>query len=98
MMVDTRDVFERIPVEIWDYLLNERRLSGWDSAWFHQMFGIAPRVQEADFEDEVLLFSARSDDMMSWLWGDVGLINFLISPNALADRQWDKIRGVFQGH
>lgn len=98
MMVDTRETFERIPVQIRDYLLNERRLSGWDSSWFHQMFGIAPRVQEADFEDEVLLFSARSDDMMSWLWGDVGLINFLISPDALAARQWHKTRGVFQGH
>jgi hypothetical protein len=99
MMVGPVELFARIPKDIRDYLLDERRRSGWGSS-FHQMFGLVPAIQQSyeDFEDEVLLFSAGSDDMLSWLWGDVGVIHFLISPEDLAARKWDKVRGLFEGH
>jgi hypothetical protein len=99
MMVGPVELFARIPSDIRDYLLNGRRRSGWGSS-FHQMFGLVPAIQQSyeDFEDEVLLFSAGSDDMLSWLWGDVGVIHFLISPENLAARKLDKVQGLFEGH
>jgi hypothetical protein len=93
-------LFERIPAEIREYLSNERRKPGWNKSGLHQMFGLSPSVQQdpVKFGEEILLFSAASDDMLSWLWGDVGLINFRISPENLSSQKWDKVWGLFEGH
>jgi uncharacterized protein YwqG len=64
------------------------------------MFGVVPTIHQDidDFEGEVLLFAAQSDDMLSWMWGDVGVIHFLISSEHLATGRWDTVRGLFEGH
>jgi hypothetical protein len=99
MMVGSAELFSRIPMDIREYMVKERLRSGWNGT-LHQMFGVVPTIQHAveDFDGEVLLFSAQSDDMLSWLWGDVGVIHFLISPENLAAQKWDQARGLFEGH
>jgi hypothetical protein len=99
MLVGPVELFARIPKEIRNYLVNGRRRSG-RNAPPHQMFGVVPTIHQSikDFEDEVLLFAAGSDDMLPWLWGDVGVIHFLISPENFAARNWHQTRGLFEGH
>jgi Domain of unknown function (DUF1963) len=94
MMVGSREMFLRIPTHIRTYLLNNRRRSGWDRppCW---MFGWVPTIQTGidDYKGEVLLFTAQSDDMLSWMWGDVGMANFMISEENLAEQKWDQAWG-----
>ena len=100
MLVGPRDVFERIPGDIRNYLMHDRRRSGWGET-MHQMFGVGPHVQYDPDEfdgSEVLLLSIQSDDMMSWCWGDVGQISFRISSFDLRLRRWHKAWGLFEGH
>jgi hypothetical protein len=100
MVAGPIELVERIPAEIREYLSNWRRTPGWNKSGFHRMFGLSPSIQRdpEEFGEEILLFSAASDDMLSWLWGDVGLINFRISPENLSLQKWDKVWGLFEGH
>lgn len=100
MLTETHEIYERIPANIREYLEAGRRASGWSHAAPHQMFGYGGLVQSEpeDFGDNILLFSASSDDMLSWMWGDVGVVCFFIAPSDLAAKRWDKAWAHFEGH
>ncbi|MCD2175653.1 DUF1963 domain-containing protein [Rhizobium sp. C4] len=99
MMTDSAEVFARIPDEIRSFLINKRGRSGW-RVLPHAMFGLVPTFQQSseDFSAEIPLLSIQCDDMLSWMWGDVGFISVLISPDDLAARRWIGARGFFEGH
>lgn len=99
MMVGSRENFEKIPPDIRNYLEIERRRSGYSDDGRHQIFGIGIDVQGQVYErsDEILLFQADTDDMMSWMWGDVGVLQFWIKPEDLATENWDAVEGTFEG-
>lgn len=56
----------------------------------HQMFGLGGRQRSARDEHraDLLLLQLGYDDLMEWRWGDLGLFQFWISPQALAAQDW----------
>ena len=47
--------------------------------------------------DEVLLFQADNDEMMLWMWGDLGVLQFWIKPDDLITKNWGAVEGTFEG-
>lgn len=66
----------------------------------HQMFGQGTEIQTAVQEHafDHLLLQLQSDQAMNWMWGDVGVMQFWISPKALRDQQWDQVEVTMEGH
>lgn len=71
----------------------------WGPHCVHQMFGWGRLVQDAAVEhiDDVLLMQFDSDDRMGWCWGDVGALQFWISPRALKRQWWDAVSMSSEG-
>lgn len=67
-------------------------------SWQHQMFGIGGCRQEALYLHlcDHLLLQIVYDHMPEFRFGDMGLWQFWISPEALAARQWDKVELTFE--
>lgn len=66
----------------------------------HQMFGLGTQVQvavEDHFHDHLLL-QLQSDQMMGWMWGDVGVIQFWISDEDLNSQNWNRVEMTIEGH
>lgn len=101
MMAGSREAYGSIPEEIRLTIEENRRLSGsgWSKPDHHQMFGKYYAIQSnpGSRGKNILLFSAISDDMLSWAWGDEGVISFWISPENLAARNWDAAWALFEG-
>jgi len=66
--------------------------------WQHQMFGIGGCRQEALYEHlcDHLLLQIVYDDMPEFRFGDMGLWQFWISPDALAAGRWDEAELTFE--
>ncbi|MFQ6551481.1 DUF1963 domain-containing protein [Aestuariibius insulae] len=64
------------------------------------MGGWGGEVQESATinEKSILLFQAASDEIVRFMWGDVGLMQFWISAEALAERDWSKVQVTVEGH
>ncbi|MFK4875012.1 DUF1963 domain-containing protein [Novosphingobium sp. ZW T3_23] len=64
----------------------------------HQIFGPggSRRAMGEDHRRDVLLLQLAYDDMMEWNWGDMGLYQFWISPEDLANRRWDRASLTFE--
>ncbi|WP_019953697.1 DUF1963 domain-containing protein [Yoonia vestfoldensis] len=67
---------------------------------WHQMFGLGTEVQSAvsDHAYDHLLLQVQSDPLMQWMWGDMGVIQFWISTDDLAARQWDRVMLTVESH
>lgn len=65
----------------------------------HQMFGYGTNVQNAAEEhiDKVLLLQLYSDGAMSWLFGDVGAVQYWISKDDLKHKRFDKVIVTLEG-
>lgn len=99
MMVGPRAVYERIPTKIREYLETKRRRSAWNDSGCHQIFGVGSDPQDMSFQrsDDILLFQVISDDMMSWRWGDIGVLQFWIKPEDLIAQNWAAVEGTYAG-
>lgn len=99
MMVGPRDLFDRIPPAVREHIATKRQRSGYSDDGRHQMFGIGRDVQGQVEErsDEILLFQADTDEMMLWMWGDVGVLQFWITPEELRAGNWDSVEATFEG-
>lgn len=64
----------------------------------HQMFGLDGCQQSArdEHRGDLLLLQLGYDDMMEWRWGDMGLFQFWISPQALMAGDWDAAELTFE--
>ncbi|MEO9876748.1 MAG: DUF1963 domain-containing protein [Anderseniella sp.] len=99
MLVGPRSLYDQIPVYIREYLENDRRRTGWSPRTHHQVFGIGEGIHgHGDYVSDAILLQVVSDDMMSWLWGDAGYIQFWIRRNELAKGNWGAATALFQGH
>ena len=69
------------------------------SSW-HQMFGRGVDIQGAveEHRDDYLLLQLVYDDLMEWLFGDVGAFQFWISADALRRREWSRASVTFESH
>ncbi|WP_020407832.1 DUF1963 domain-containing protein [Hahella ganghwensis] len=65
----------------------------------HQMFGYGVNVQNAAEEniDKVLLLQLYTDGPMSWMFADVGAVQYWISKDDLKNRRFDKVTVTMEG-
>lgn len=77
-----------------DYLLPPGR--------WHQMFGWGEEIQGNSSamreEGYIMLLQLTHDDMMYWDFGDNGVYQFWISPDDLAQRNWNAVKMTFECH
>lgn len=68
------------------------------SDWQHQMFGIGGCRQDALYDHlcDHLLLQIVYDHLPEFRFGDMGLWQFWISPEALAAGRWDKVELTFE--
>lgn len=67
----------------------------------HQMFGVPAAVQYnalEEHEGDHLLLQLAYDGMMFWPFGDNGVYQFWIEPEALARGEWDRVELTFECH
>ena len=66
----------------------------------HQMFGPGVEIQTAasDNDDKYLLMQVASDRLLGMGWGDAGVIQFWIAPDALAAQNWSQVTATFESH
>jgi hypothetical protein len=66
----------------------------------HQMLGWGAEVQDvvSRRKDDVLLLQLDSDYGIRWMWGDLGVIQFWITPDDLANHRFDRVVTTFAGH
>ena len=77
--------------------INEHYLNSPDPC--HQMFGEGVDIQgnaAADNEGNHMLLQLMYDDMMRWIFGDMGAYQFWISPEDLAARNWAGVAVTFE--
>lgn len=93
-----QDVYSFLPENVREYI-RDHHLAPGNGGW-HQMLGIGIEVQSAVWENatNVLLLQLYSDDLMNWMWGDVGALQFWIPPAAVKARDWSKVHITLEGH
>lgn len=96
MMRGERDAFAALPPEARDQFNHSERVPRFG----HQMFGLGACVQTNLYEHlcDHLLLQIAYDPMVEMGFGDVGIFQFWISPEALAAGAWDKTELTFECH
>ncbi|WP_342351716.1 DUF1963 domain-containing protein [Jannaschia aquimarina] len=99
MYCGTRRIFDFIPDVIRRQIETTRMRSAYSSSP-HQLFGFGTNPQESDMIEPgmVLLFQVATDEAVGFMWGDVGVLQYWISPEDLAERRWDKVEFIMDGH
>ncbi len=90
--------YSTLPTPIRDLINEEYRLP--IDSW-HQMLGKATDLHGCDVaanEGNYLLLRLVYDDMMHWKFGDMGAYQFFMSPQDLAQRNWDAVQLTFECH
>lgn len=77
-----------------DYLL--------PSGVWHQMFGVGEEIQGNSCamreEGYIMLLQLTYDDLMHWSFGDNGVYQFWIAPDALRRQDWSAVKMTFECH
>ena len=66
----------------------------------HSMLGAAKNIQSAPErmkKSHILLMQFDSDYGMDWMWGDLGVLQYWITPEDLKKRQFDKVVVTMEG-
>jgi hypothetical protein len=86
-----------LPAPVRDLLDRDYRLP--TNAW-HQMFGRSVEIQDAAemHRDDHLLLQLVYDDLMEWVFGDMGAFQFWISPDDLEHQRWARVQLTFESH
>jgi uncharacterized protein YwqG len=64
----------------------------------HRMGDVGDLIEREKAEGMTLLFQIWSDGPMGWMWGDLGALNVMISPQDLRRNRFDKVRAWTQMH
>lgn len=67
---------------------------------WHQMFGQGSDIQGATGEHahDHLLLQLHSDQMLHWMWGDMGVVQFWIDTDDLAAGHWNRVALTVESH
>jgi len=86
-----------LPAPVRDLLDRDYRLPTND---WHQMFGRSVEIQDAAemHRDDHLLLQLVYDDLMEWVFGDMGAFQFWISPDDLKHHRWSRVQLTFESH
>lgn len=95
MVTDGPEALAALPDDVLERIAKEHRLP---TPFQHQVFGLAGMHHSARGEhlEDLLLLQLGYDDMMEWRWGNQGLVQFWISPDAAAAGRWDKAGMTFE--
>jgi len=95
MMTGDATALAALPEALLESRNRRHRLTG---AIQHQMFGLGGCQQHAlyDHLDDLLLLQLAYDADMDWLFGDMGLFQFWISPKAAAAGRWAEAVMTFE--
>jgi uncharacterized protein YwqG len=97
MYTGSRSEYEAIPAAMRDQIEAQRLRSGYSSGYAHQMFAFGEDVQgQLDLQNTTLLLQLGTDDAMSFLWGDCGVLQYVIRPVDLAQGNWGAASMVMQ--
>ncbi len=85
------EVFALLPEAIRDDIDARHRIAS-EGRW-HQMFGLGTKVGTAvaDHSYHHLLLQLQSDQLVNWMWGNAGVVQFWITEEALKDQNWDSV-------
>jgi len=86
-----------LPVPLRGLLDRDYRLPTND---WHQMFGRSVEIQDAAamHRGDHLLLQLVYDDLMEWVFGDMGAFQFWISPDDLKHQRWSRVQLTFESH
>lgn len=97
-----RDSFEAIPDAIRNYFETQRMRSAFSAGipMTHQVGGYGANVQESEMAARgmKLLLQLTTDEAVGFMWGDVGVLQYWISPENLAQANWEKVEFLMHGH
>lgn len=98
MAVAEDAVFERLPQALREAVNGPYRQPR--RGVFHKMFGEPSSIQEAAFANQgsYLLLQLQCDDLAGFHWGDMGVLQFWITPNALKEGRWEEAYLTFEGN
>jgi Domain of unknown function (DUF1963) len=67
---------------------------------FHKMFGEPDSIQNAAWENQgsYMLLQLQCDDLAGFHWGDMGVMQFWITPGALKAGRWEDAYLTFEGN
>lgn len=91
------EVYATLPEKVRDDIDTKHRLAS-KGRW-HQMFGLGHEVQSAvsDHTHHHMLMQFESDQLLNWIWGDTGVVQFWISEDDLLAQNWDGVALTLEG-
>jgi uncharacterized protein YwqG len=92
------DVYAKLPFEVRDDIDTKYRLAG-KGRW-HQMFGLGTEIKTAvrDHTHHHLLLQLHSDQLVNWMWGDMGVVQFWIAEEDVLEQNWDAVEMTIEAH
>ncbi|TAG25807.1 MAG: DUF1963 domain-containing protein [Rhodobacterales bacterium] len=98
MAVAEDAVFERLPEALREEVNGPYRQPS--RGVFHKMFGEPSSIQDAAFANQgsYLLLQLHCDDLAGFHWGDMGVLQFWITPSALQAGRWEEAYLTFEGN
>jgi len=92
------DVYAKLPFEVRDDIDTKYRLAS-KGRW-HQMFGLGTEIKTAvrDHTHHHLLLQLHSDQLVNWMWGDMGVVQFWIADEDLLKQNWDAAEMTIEAH
>ena len=85
------EVFAKLPYEVRDDIDTKYRIAS-KGRW-HQMFGLGTEINTAvaDHTHHHLLLQLHSDQLVNWMWGDKGVVQFWITEDDMLAQNWDAV-------
>ncbi|MEJ8560511.1 DUF1963 domain-containing protein [Yoonia sp. GPGPB17] len=85
------EVFAKLPFEVRDDIDTKYRIAS-KGRW-HQMFGLGTEFNTAvaDHTHHHLLMQLHSDQLVNWMWGDGGVVQFWITEEDMLAQNWDAV-------
>ncbi|EBA10963.1 DUF1963 domain-containing protein [Roseobacter sp. CCS2] len=92
------DVFAELPFIVRDDIDTKYRIAS-KGRW-HQMFGLGSEIQTAvsDHTHHHLLLQLHSDQLVNWMWGDKGVVQFWITEEDMIAQNWDAVEMTLESN
>lgn len=92
------EVYATLPFEVRDDIDTRYRIA--NIGRWHQMFGLGFKIGSAasTHTHHHLLLQLHSDQLVNWMWGDRGVVQFWISEDDLLAQNWDAVDMTLESH
>lgn len=95
---ESPEVYAKLPFDVRDDIDSRYRIAS-KGRW-HQMFGLGTEIQTAvsDHTHHHLLLQLHSDQLVNWMWGDKGVVQYWITEDDMLAQNWDAVEVTVEGH